>query len=100
MTKIVTATCLMQLSEKGQVKLDDDTRPLVPQLAAMQILRGFDTDDKPILEDNTKPIMLRQVWLRAFCCASKCQDRIPSDSFADNFFPTQLAWGTTSPTWT
>lgn len=62
MTKIVTVTCLMQLVEKGLIKLDDDMRPLVPELAKMQILRGFDDGDKPILEDNVKPITLRYVF--------------------------------------
>lgn len=61
MTKIVTVTCLMQLVEKGLLKLDEDVRPLVPELAKMQILRGFDKDDKPILEDNVMPITLRYV---------------------------------------
>lgn len=59
LTKIVTTTSLMQIIERGLVGLDDDVRPLVPELAAMQILRGFDADDKPILEDNARPITLR-----------------------------------------
>lgn len=61
MSKIVTSVCLMQLVEKGLLKLDDDMRPLVPELAAMQLLKGFDENDKPILEDNTRPITLRYV---------------------------------------
>ncbi len=59
LTKIVTATCLMLLVEQGLVRLDDDMRAVVPELGRMQILRGFDADDQPILEDNTKPITLR-----------------------------------------
>lgn len=59
MTKIATATCIMGLVEKGMVNLDDDMRSLVPELGRMQILRGFDGDGNPILEDNTKPITLR-----------------------------------------
>ncbi|KPM45688.1 hypothetical protein AK830_g782 [Neonectria ditissima] len=49
----------MQIVERGLIGLDDDVRSLVPELDAMQILTGFDSDDKPILEDNTKPITLR-----------------------------------------
>ncbi|EQL01339.1 beta-lactamase [Ophiocordyceps sinensis CO18] len=60
LTKLVTTTCLMQLVERGAVGLDDDVRPRVPELSQMQILRGFDADDSPILEDNVKPITLRQ----------------------------------------
>ncbi len=59
MTKVVTATCLMQLVERDQISLDDDVRPLVPTLAKMQILKGFDQDGKPVLLDNAKPITLR-----------------------------------------
>lgn len=51
----------MQLVERGAVGLDDDVRPRVPELSQMQILRGFDAEDSPILEDNVKPITLRQV---------------------------------------
>jgi CubicO group peptidase (beta-lactamase class C family) len=49
----------MQLVERKAVGLDDDMKDLIPELAKMQILRGFDADDKPILEDNPKPITLR-----------------------------------------
>ncbi|KAM0806509.1 putative Beta-lactamase/transpeptidase-like protein [Seiridium cardinale] len=61
MTKLLTATCLLQLVEKGTLSLDQDIRPLVPQLAHMQILRGFDASDKPILEANDRPITLRHL---------------------------------------
>lgn len=49
----------MQLVEKGLVGLDDDVRPLVPQLAEMKTLRGFVGADVPYLEANTTPITLR-----------------------------------------
>ncbi|ORY62391.1 beta-lactamase/transpeptidase-like protein [Pseudomassariella vexata] len=61
MTKLITATCVLQLVERGLVGIDEDVRPKVPQLAAMQILRGFDDHDQPILEDNTKPITVRHL---------------------------------------
>ncbi|KAK2054954.1 beta-lactamase [Colletotrichum caudatum] len=61
LTKLVTCTAVMQLVEWGAVGLDDDMRDIVPQLADMQILRGFDTDDQPILEDNTTPVTLRML---------------------------------------
>ncbi|KAH8890266.1 beta-lactamase/transpeptidase-like protein [Thozetella sp. PMI_491] len=61
LTKIVTATAVMQLVERGQVNLDDDVRPLVPELARMQVLKGFDQDEKPILVNNPNPITLRQL---------------------------------------
>lgn len=63
MTKIITVTCLMQLVERGQIGLDDDIKPLVPELAAAQILKGFDeaADGAPILQDNPHPITLRHL---------------------------------------
>lgn len=56
-TKIFTCTALMQLVERGRIGLNDDVRTLIPELADMQILRGF-AEDRPILEDDTKPITL------------------------------------------
>lgn len=59
MTKLITSTCLMQLVEKGKIGLDDDVRGLVPQLAAMQVLEGFDEAGHPVLRDNPDVITLR-----------------------------------------
>lgn len=61
MTKLLTATCLLQLVENCVLTLDRDLRPIVPQLAEMQILRGFDSSDVPILEPNTRPITLHHL---------------------------------------
>ncbi|KAK0713266.1 beta-lactamase/transpeptidase-like protein [Lasiosphaeria miniovina] len=61
LTKIVTITCVMQVVERGLIGLDDDVRPLVPDLAQMRILWGFADDGSPILEDNVKPITLRHL---------------------------------------
>lgn len=61
MTKLVTATCCMQIVDKGLIGLDDDVRPLVPQLANAKILRGFVGADIPYLEENTAPITLRYI---------------------------------------
>ena len=61
LTKLVTTTCLMQLVERGDVALGDDVRGCVPELGRLQILRGFDGNDAPILEDNDGPVTLRHV---------------------------------------
>lgn len=63
LTKLVTATCLMRLVERGDVALDEDVRGRVPELGRLQILCGFDGDGAPVLEDNDRPITLRQVSL-------------------------------------
>lgn len=59
LTKIITATSIMQIVERGLVSLDADMRELVPRLGQMPILRGFTEDEKPILEDHDVPITLR-----------------------------------------
>ncbi|KAI3557392.1 beta-lactamase [Colletotrichum abscissum] len=61
LTKAITSTAVMQLVEQGKLRLDDDMRKIVPELGDMQILRGFDEDEKPILDDNTTPITLRML---------------------------------------
>ncbi|KAI9155418.1 Beta-lactamase [Paramyrothecium foliicola] len=61
LTKIITITCLMQLVERKAIELDDDLRSLLPELGKLQILRGFDEAEKPILQDNTRPITLRHL---------------------------------------
>ncbi|KAJ3948735.1 hypothetical protein N0V92_013038 [Colletotrichum tropicale] len=61
LTKIITATSIMQLVERGLVDLDADVRELVPRLGQMPILRGFTEDEKPILEDHDVQITLRML---------------------------------------
>lgn len=59
MTKIVTAIAVLQLVERGLMKLDDDMRPLMSELSDAQVLRGFDDEGHPILVDNDDPITVR-----------------------------------------
>jgi CubicO group peptidase (beta-lactamase class C family) len=59
LTKLLTSTCLLQLVERGQIGLEDDLREIVPELAGMQILRGFDGEGRPRLEANTRAITLK-----------------------------------------
>ncbi|PHH78277.1 hypothetical protein CDD83_3999 [Cordyceps sp. RAO-2017] len=61
LTKLLTTTCLMQLVERGLADLDSDVRDLVPELGRLQILRGFDADDMPMLDDNVDPVTLRML---------------------------------------
>jgi CubicO group peptidase (beta-lactamase class C family) len=58
LAKLLTATCLLQLVERGQITLEEDLGRHLPFLSEVQILRGFDEDDQPILEDNHCPITL------------------------------------------
>ncbi|PTB63005.1 beta-lactamase/transpeptidase-like protein [Trichoderma citrinoviride] len=63
LTKLLAATCLMQLVEQGKMQLDSDVRQIVPEVRDMQILRGFTSEGKPILEDNERPITLKHLML-------------------------------------
>ncbi len=58
MTKLFTAISALKLVDMGKWSIDDDMRALLPCLR-VPILRGFDKDDKPIMEENTKPITMR-----------------------------------------
>lgn len=61
LTKLLSATCLMQLVEQDKLSLDYDVRQLVPEVRQMQLLRGFTPEGQPILEDNERPITLKYV---------------------------------------
>lgn len=63
MTKLLTAVSLLQLVYSGgcRLSLSTDLRSIVPQLDQMQILRGFNDLDQPILENNTSPITLKHL---------------------------------------
>ena len=52
-TKLVTSVAAMQCIERSLIGLDDDMRPLVP------ILKGFNAEGKPIMEDPNEKVMLR-----------------------------------------
>jgi hypothetical protein len=47
------------------IRLDEDICELVPELAGQPILKGFDSEDKPILEDRKVVITVRLgvVWM-------------------------------------
>jgi CubicO group peptidase (beta-lactamase class C family) len=55
-TKLLTAVAALQLVEQGLIKIHDNVEELLPELAKQPVLRGFDTDDKPILEDRNVQI--------------------------------------------
>jgi methyl acetate hydrolase len=61
MTKAVTATACMQLVEQGKLRLDQPASDILPELAAPQVLEGFDTAGRPKLRPAKRPIMLRHL---------------------------------------
>jgi methyl acetate hydrolase len=61
MTKAVTAAACMQLVEQGKLRLDQPAGDILPELAAPQVLEGFDTVDRPKLRPAKRPITLRHL---------------------------------------
>src|SRR6185295_15779550 len=61
MTKAVTTAGAMQLVEQGKLSLDEPIGKLLPDLAAPQVLDGFDANGEPKLRAATKPITLRHL---------------------------------------
>ncbi len=61
MTKAITCAAGMQLVEQGKLSLDEPIGKLLPDLAAPQVLEGFDASGNAKLRPATKPITLRQL---------------------------------------
>jgi CubicO group peptidase (beta-lactamase class C family) len=61
MSKIITISACLKLVERGLIALDDEVHALAPELASLQILKGFTDEGKPILEANTKPVTFRHL---------------------------------------
>jgi methyl acetate hydrolase len=61
MTKAITSTAAMQLVEQGKLSLDGPIAEVLPELAAPQVLEGFDAAGAPRLRPARRPITLRQL---------------------------------------
>jgi CubicO group peptidase (beta-lactamase class C family) len=61
MTKAVTTAGAMQLVEQGKLSLDQPIGKVLPDLAAPQVLEGFDAKGEPKLRPANKPITLRHL---------------------------------------
>jgi methyl acetate hydrolase len=61
MTKAITAAAAMQLVEQGRLSLEGPIGKLLPDLAAPQVLKGFDADGSPQLRPARNPITLRHL---------------------------------------
>lgn len=61
MTKAITSTAAMQLVEAGRLSLDGPIADVLPELAAPQVLDGFDAAGEPRLRGATRPITLRHL---------------------------------------
>ncbi|KAI0812960.1 beta-lactamase/transpeptidase-like protein [Xylaria sp. FL0064] len=61
MSKLATAVSLLQLVEKRVIGLEDDVRDMLPELAALPVLRGWKDDGTPIMEAHGRAITLRHL---------------------------------------
>jgi methyl acetate hydrolase len=61
MTKAITAAAAMQLVEQGKLSLDEPIGKVLPELAAPQVLEGFDADGAPKLRPAKHPMTLRHL---------------------------------------
>ena len=61
MTKALTATAAMQLVEQGRLHLDRPAQEVMPALAEVRVLDGFDDAGKPVTRPPARPITLRQL---------------------------------------
>ena len=61
MTKAITSTAAMQQVEQGKLSLDQPISTVLPELASVQVLEGFDASGAPKLRPAKRPITLRHL---------------------------------------
>jgi len=61
MTKAITTVAALQLVEQGKVQLDEPVSRLLPQLAKLEVLDGFDPASKPMLRPAKTQITLKHL---------------------------------------
>ncbi|KAK4561290.1 hypothetical protein LTR86_004607 [Recurvomyces mirabilis] len=60
-SKLLTTIAALRVVEKGLIGLDDDAGKHLPVLAKQPIFKGFDENEKPILDERKNPITLRKL---------------------------------------
>jgi CubicO group peptidase (beta-lactamase class C family) len=63
MTKAVMAAAAIQPVEQGKLQLDQSLGQLMPELAALQVLEGFDDSGVPRLRPAKRPVTLRHLLM-------------------------------------
>lgn len=58
-TKIMTSIAALQCVERGQIALDDDLSPVIPEFKDIEVLTGFTDAGEPILKRAENKITMR-----------------------------------------
>lgn len=74
MTKAIVSAAALQLVERGLLALDEPVGSLLPELAAPQVLEGFDDAGAPILRPARRPVTLRHLLLHTSGCGYAFKD--------------------------
>lgn len=61
MTKALTSTAILQLMERGKLKLDAPAAQWLPELAEIKVLEGFDSAGEPLLRGPVRPITVKHL---------------------------------------
>jgi len=61
MTKAIASVAALQLVERGRLSLDGDLADLLPDLAGLEVLEGFDAGQRPRLRPARTPVTLRRL---------------------------------------
>jgi methyl acetate hydrolase len=61
MTKALTSAAAMQLVEQSKLDLDSPAAKVVPEIAAIEVLEGFDATGQPRTRPAKRPITLRHL---------------------------------------
>ncbi len=61
MTKAITSVAVMQLVEQGEIELDQPVSDYLQRLKEVEVLEGFDADNKPILRPAKTAVTVRQL---------------------------------------
>lgn len=61
MTKAITAAACMQLVEQGRLALDEPASKVLPELARVKVLEGFDDAGRPVVRPARRPVTLRHL---------------------------------------